>query len=303
VNPPESVIIFGSKGFLGSYISDAYDLNTQAYNCFRDTTGNLIVVGKDYKAKTYPYGLGSIRDIILEFNPRIVFNTIAMIDFEFCEQNPKLAFHANADIPKTIAEATALAGSKMIQFSTDSVFEQTGKNFTEEDTPSPKSIYGISKLMGENNVRLHNLNSLIIRTNFVGFHKTKKTLFNYFYENFMSMNICKGYKNVKFNPLYIKDLVSGAKSMSELELRGIIHFCGTETISKYEYGIKILEQLNLPKSMILAGNIGTDKFERLKKRDLTLKSTFRENIYKSNYDIDLGIKDALTIAEEGNYGI
>lgn len=299
----EAVLIFGSNGFLGSYVADTYSQSRQVYECFRDAKGDLKLKRNDQKVKIYPYSLDSFKQIILELSPRLVFNSIAMIDFKLCEQNPDLAFYINSSIPKKIAQATNLSGSKLIQFSTDAVFGQIGKDFTENDTPIPKSVYGISKLNGEKNVSFYNPNSLIVRTNFVGFHKTRNTLFNYFYQNFKSNTKCEGFSDVKFNPIYIKDLVNATKSISESETKGIIHICANETISKYDYGLKILNQLKLPRNLLSIRKIGADNFNGLMKQDLTLTSNFRDKLYACLYDVDLGIKDSLMIASEENYVI
>ncbi len=102
------------------------------------------------------------------FHPSVVINCSSMSDIDECEKNMVEAFKVNTLGARNLAMATQRANAKIIQMSTDDVFEgKSGIRLTEFDLPTPKNVYGKSKLAGENLVRELNPKHLIIRSSWV----------------------------------------------------------------------------------------------------------------------------------------
>ncbi|MCL1830523.1 MAG: sugar nucleotide-binding protein, partial [Oscillospiraceae bacterium] len=83
----------------------------------------------------------------------IIFNCAGYTDVDGCETDREAAFRVNSEAPGYIAEAAKSIKAKFIHISTDYVFEgnsPTPRN--EYDEPGPKTVYGMSKLYGENRV-------------------------------------------------------------------------------------------------------------------------------------------------------
>lgn len=100
-----------------------------------------------------------------DLNPEIVINCGAYTNVDLCEKNQELAFKVNALGPKHLATTTYDMDATLIQISTDYVFDGDGDQpYREYDKPDPKSIYGKSKLFGEELVRAHNPRHFILRT-------------------------------------------------------------------------------------------------------------------------------------------
>ncbi len=96
--------------------------------------------------------------------PDFVVNCAAYTAVDKAESDQDTAYKINADIPAFLAETCAKYQSKFIHISTDYVFDgQTWIPYRETDTPNPQSVYGKSKLAGEQKVMLYN-QSTIIRT-------------------------------------------------------------------------------------------------------------------------------------------
>ena len=92
----------------------------------------------------------AVDKFIDESKPDIIINCAAMTAVDLCESEQDSAFRINALGPKYLALAAERNGSKLIHVSTDYVFDGNAKRpYTEEDTPNPISIYGKSKLAGE----------------------------------------------------------------------------------------------------------------------------------------------------------
>jgi dTDP-4-dehydrorhamnose reductase len=106
----------------------------------------------------------SVRTALLTLKPRVVINAMAFTDVDGCESRRELAFRVNGEGVRHLAEITAEIGAKLVHISSDYVFDgRKGNPYVEEDPVNPLSIYGKSKLTGEDNTRL-NQDHLVIRT-------------------------------------------------------------------------------------------------------------------------------------------
>lgn len=99
---------------------------------------------------------------------RAVINAAAFTAVDAAETHRDEAFRANADIPARLAEATRTAGAPLIHLSTDCVFDGTlDRPYAEDDAPHPISVYGASKLAGEQAVLSGNPRGVVVRTAWV----------------------------------------------------------------------------------------------------------------------------------------
>lgn len=291
------IIIFGKNGFLGSYLSRYYQNNLKSYFCSRSTDNKLIIESRTHPTRELPWSYAALTEIIHELCPEVIINAIALANAERCEGSPLLAEQANSEIPAVLAIASSHVDARIVQISTDAVFGQSGSNFMETEEPYPKSIYGRTKLQGERAVIKLAPKHLIIRTNFYGHHKTKSTLFDYFYQNLLLQRQVQGYNDVLFNPIYIQDLVLGVQRFIERDTQGILHFVGDEVLSKFDFGNRILLQIGSNRQLLSGQMFGDLKTELYRKLDLTLSSGFRESLYKCVFDVNYGISNAIQKAK------
>ncbi len=87
-----------------------------------------------------------------EFSPDVVVHCAAMTKVDDCETKDELAFRLNGAGSANVAHACSKCGARLIAISTDYVFSgdlEAGKEWRETDAPSPRTIYGASKLAGE----------------------------------------------------------------------------------------------------------------------------------------------------------
>jgi dTDP-4-dehydrorhamnose reductase len=94
-----------------------------------------------------------------------VLNAAAMTAVDRCEDEPDLAWRINAEVPGRIARVCAELELGFVHVSTDYVFSgRGGLPWKESDPTAPISVYGKSKLAGEERVRAANGEALIVRT-------------------------------------------------------------------------------------------------------------------------------------------
>jgi dTDP-4-dehydrorhamnose reductase len=107
----------------------------------------------------------AVRAALAAHAPDLVINAAAWTDVDGAESDPDGAFRANALGPEILARATAERGVPLLHMSTDYVFGGEGSRPLDEDAPvGPRSVYGRSKLAGEEAVRAHQPRHFIVRT-------------------------------------------------------------------------------------------------------------------------------------------
>lgn len=85
--------------------------------------------------------------------PDLVVHAGAWTAVDACESDPERAFRVNAFGCRNVAEAAGLAGAHLVAVSTDYVFDGAlDRPYTEWDRPNPQSVYGRSKLAGEEEI-------------------------------------------------------------------------------------------------------------------------------------------------------
>ena len=97
--------------------------------------------------------------------PDVVVNAAAMTHVDRCEAEPEAAWRANALAPALLAEAAREAGAVLVQVSTDYVFDgRASRPYREEDPTGPRSVYGRTKLEGEQRALAACPETLVART-------------------------------------------------------------------------------------------------------------------------------------------
>lgn len=110
----------------------------------------------------------AIRRTVRDHQPAIILNPAAYTAVDKAESEPEAAHAVNALAPGVLAEESRQLGALLVHYSTDYVFD--GKQqapYTEDDAPHPQSVYGRTKLAGEEAVRASGGRHLILRTSWV----------------------------------------------------------------------------------------------------------------------------------------
>jgi dTDP-4-dehydrorhamnose reductase len=110
---------------------------------------------------------GQVARALTRQAPRVVVNCAALTKVDTCEREPAQAERTNAEAVANLARACAQAGSKLVQLSTDYVFAGDAQRpYREDDAPAPRSVYGRTKLAGEQ-AALAVPGALVVRTSWV----------------------------------------------------------------------------------------------------------------------------------------
>ncbi len=109
-----------------------------------------------------------LADTVRQVRPDVVVNAAAHTAVDKAESEPEFARKLNATSPGVVAQAAREIGALMVHYSTDYVFDGSGTApWKETDATGPLSVYGRTKLEGEQLVARHCAKHLIFRTSWV----------------------------------------------------------------------------------------------------------------------------------------
>lgn len=91
-----------------------------------------------------------VRRVISALKPDVIINCAADNRVDAAQSDPLPPLAANSWAPGSLARAAAEAGATFVHYSTDFVFDgEADRPYTEDDAPNPRSVYGMTKLLGE----------------------------------------------------------------------------------------------------------------------------------------------------------
>ena len=156
-----------------------------------------------------------------------IYCIAGMTNVEACEDTPELAHFINCRGPEMLAHVANERKIPFVYFSTEYVFDGYDGPYVEEDATNPLSVYGKSKLAGEEAVAAACSHALILRTTVVyGQDFGQK---NYVYS---LMRVLGAGKEMKVpedqvsTPTYNRDLAKATIEMARVGAQGIFHACG-----------------------------------------------------------------------------
>ena len=98
----------------------------------------------------------------------MIINAAAYTQVDRAETEPTIAHRVNGDAPGILAAEAARSGALLIHYSTDYVFDGTGSQpYTERDLPGPRTVYGASKLRGDQAVLERGVEAYVFRVGWV----------------------------------------------------------------------------------------------------------------------------------------
>ena len=232
-SPNESILITGAGGMLAQAIQKSLRardkepvmLNRAALDISNET---------------------AVRSAVGEHRPNVIFNCAAHTKVDVCEEQEDLAAAINGTGAANLAKAARDLGARLVHYSTDFVFDGSGtRPYKPDDTTSPLSAYGRTKLLGEQAIQKINPKGwLIIRTSWLygpGGPCFPQTM----------INAAKAGKPLKVvadqigSPTFTYDLADATLDLLEHGATGVWHICNAGSTSWHGFTAAILEEFGL----------------------------------------------------------
>lgn len=188
--------------------------------------------------------LSSVKDAVARQAPDAVVNAAAYTAVDMAENDRQAAFAVNRDGSAHLAEACGVHGVRLLHVSTDYVFDgANGKAYLEDDPTNPLGVYGESKLAGEDAIRAHCDDHVILRTSWV---------FSAHGKNFVKTMLRLGSEREALGvvadqygcPTAAAELARGIMTVlkGDPNIRGTFHFCQPEPTTWYDFAAAIFAE-------------------------------------------------------------
>jgi dTDP-4-dehydrorhamnose reductase len=171
-----------------------------------------------------------------------------------CESQPDLAFRINARGPGVLAAYAYARRLPFLYLSTEYIFDGAASDpgpYTETAAPNPLSVYGKSKLEGEQRVLAAHPGALILRTTIV--YGPDPGAKNYVYSLLRALSAGKEMsvpEDQVSTPTYNRDLVRAALGLTAAGATGILHVCGPELLGRLEFARMVAKKFDLPARLL-----------------------------------------------------
>jgi dTDP-4-dehydrorhamnose reductase len=243
---PARVVVIGSDGRLGSALSVYLKQNHKVISLGRKQL--------DLQSER------SITDALEALDYEFVFLTGALTGVDYCETHEQEALAVNTVAPGKIAEISARKGAHVTYVSTDMVFD--GDNelpYIETDKPSPISIYGETKLKGENYVLDAAMSNLIVRVSWL-FGPGRRAFPEWIVDQACSCLELKLPEDKIACPCYTFDLVGWMSALvfdqAKGPAAGTYHLCNSGPCTWQEWGQFCVDTARASGHPVLVGEIG-----------------------------------------------
>ena len=191
----------------------------------------------------------AVRRVLCEWRPKLVVNCAAYADVDGCERDPERAFEVNGRGAGHVARVAEQVGARVFYISTDYVFNgEKHTPYQEDDPTDPISLYGRSKLEGEQQTFGPNgarAGHLVIRTAWLyGLHRP----------NFVEKVLADAPSQPKIVavadqvscPTWTLQLAQKIAELAETPACGIVHVVNAGQCSRQEMAQAIVEWLKQP---------------------------------------------------------
>ena len=228
---PKRYLITGFKGQLGYDIYRELNLRGE-HDILALDVNDMDITNKE-----------QVDSVIKSYKPDVIFHCAAWTAVDKAEDEEERVYDVNVNGTKNIVDASIDVGAKIIYMSTDYVFDGEKEGlYIEDDKPNPKSVYGKTKLLGEEEVR-RNPNHFITRISWVfGING------NNFIKTMLKLSETKDELNVVDDqigsPTYTVDLAKLLVEMAETDKYGTYHVNNEGYTSWADFAKYIMESNN-----------------------------------------------------------
>ncbi|AIU87875.1 dTDP-4-dehydrorhamnose reductase [Pectobacterium odoriferum] len=217
----------------------------QLGRCFQDRLpAGWEILATDF-AELDITNLKCLEEVVKNFQPDAIVNAAAYTAVDKAESEPELAEKINAMGPENLAIVANKQGIRLVHVSTDYVFDGNATEpYREDSATNPLSVYGKTKLAGEQAVAKASSEAMIVRTAWV---------FSEYGNNFVKtmLRLAKERDTLSIVndqrgcPTYAGDLAQAIISLLEKNVEGgVYHYCGNKEVSWYEFAEEIFKVAN-----------------------------------------------------------
>jgi dTDP-4-dehydrorhamnose reductase len=247
--------------------------------------------------------IDNVKKVLTEINPEAVICTAAAHNVPKCESEPDVAFRINGIGSLNLAKVSADLGFKLVQYSTDYVFDGRKMNpYVETDAVFPQSVYAVTKYCGEQFVQNYCSKFFVVRVSGIYGKIPCRAKGGNFISTMVKLSKEKPEVRVVndeiLTPTPTRDIARNTMALIETEAYDVYHMTCEGQVSWYEFARTIFDTLKLKTPLYEAS---------VKDFPLVVKRPFYSVLENANLE-KIGLnqmppwKDALVSFLKENYG-
>lgn len=267
-----NVAIFGATGLLGrSLVSESLRLGYSTRGFSRSASNSPNFLLQHFHVELFNFERIELEceRLFAIWHPDVIINTIAHVNLKDCELDYALAEKANSLIGSALAAVSEKLCSYYIHISTDHYYNDSKNKHNESDKVLLLNNYAKTKHQAECNILNIAPSSLIVRTNIIGFRKSRvPSFFEWLLKGLEQKKELILYSNFKTSPISVNFLSKILLNCSSKKISGVYNIAGSGVVSKYEFGLQTAKTFGLSNVGIIKEEYSPD--ENCVSRALTL---------------------------------
>lgn len=225
------IVLIGANGQLGSDLFRAFSRSGHEVVSTEHSTFDVCCAEQ-------------VEELVDRVRPDSVVNTAAFHKLEECEKKPLRTFEVNAIGALNLARSCAQSRAVLVHFSTDYVFDgQKRVPYEESDLPCPLSVYGTTKVAGEELIACNTERYYIVRTSGLYGHAGSSGKGGNFVETMLKKAANRERISVVndqiLTPTATLDLASMVQRLIDMEAFGLYHVSCADSCSWYQFAREI----------------------------------------------------------------
>ncbi|HYE58282.1 MAG TPA: NAD(P)-dependent oxidoreductase, partial [Rhodothermales bacterium] len=199
---------------------------------------------------------GAVGRLFQDFAPDTVVNLAAMTNVDRCETERDRCWAVNATAVETLAKHCLRTGARLVQVSTDFVFDGLSDTlYREDDRPAPVNYYAKAKLAGENAARGAGLDRWAVARTALVFGRPmpdgRSNFVLWVRDRLQRGEITTVVTDQWRTPSYAPDVAAGLERLVRFSKTGLFHIAGREYLSVFDFAVRVARAYGLDEALLV----------------------------------------------------
>lgn len=223
-----------------------------------------------------------VAKVVAAAAPAVVIHAAGNKNVGWCQSHPADADAVNGEAVAHVARACQRTGARLIYLSTDLVFDGRTGGYREDDLPAPATIYGHSKLHGEQWARAEYPEVTICRSG--GIYGNRSPLLAWAAAQLRGGKMVEAFTDVHNTPTYVVNLAEMMVRIIDLSRSGTFHTAGSQSVNRLEFFREFVGYFQLPPALVVGAIGGAQRDRMLLQPDSSLNTGATQTALDLSFD-------------------